>query len=165
MRQCCCTKYCRFPFKLMRGKYPMRIKCKLSHIHTCLCQHLQLSLGLATVDFGSQINMSLFPFGILFVYDLLRNLSFFCHSPLFSCTFVFSIKIQSVHCLLKERLLRLPSPGLVQPPVWPYQHPDLFLSLNFLYGLVISWRRKWHPTPVLLHGKSHGRRSLVDYSP
>ena len=24
---------------------------------------------------------------------------------------------------------------------------------------------KWHPTPVLLPGKSHGRRSLVGYSP
>ena len=29
----------------------------------------------------------------------------------------------------------------------------------------IPWRRKWHPTPVLLPGKSHGRRSLVGYSP
>ena len=29
----------------------------------------------------------------------------------------------------------------------------------------ISWRRKWHPTPVFLPGKSHGRRSLVGYSP
>ena len=26
-------------------------------------------------------------------------------------------------------------------------------------------RRRWHPTPVLLHGKSHGRRSLVGCSP
>ena len=26
-------------------------------------------------------------------------------------------------------------------------------------------RRQWHPTPVLLPGKSHGRRSLVGYSP
>ena len=29
----------------------------------------------------------------------------------------------------------------------------------------VPWRRKWHPTPVLLPGKSHGRRSLVAYSP
>ena len=28
-----------------------------------------------------------------------------------------------------------------------------------------TWRRQWHPTPVLLPGKSHGRRSLVGYSP
>ena len=27
------------------------------------------------------------------------------------------------------------------------------------------WRRKWQSTPVLLHGKSHGQRSLVGYSP
>ena len=26
------------------------------------------------------------------------------------------------------------------------------------------WRRKWHPTPVLLPGKPHGRRNLVGYS-
>ena len=29
----------------------------------------------------------------------------------------------------------------------------------------IHWRRQWHPTPVLLPGKSHGRRSLVGSSP
>ena len=28
----------------------------------------------------------------------------------------------------------------------------------------IRWRRKWHPTPVFLPGKSHGQRSLVDSS-
>ena len=27
------------------------------------------------------------------------------------------------------------------------------------------WRRQWHPTPVLLPGKSQGRRSLVGCSP
>ena len=28
----------------------------------------------------------------------------------------------------------------------------------------IPWRRQWQPTPVLLPGASHGRRSLVGYS-
>ena len=27
-----------------------------------------------------------------------------------------------------------------------------------------QWRRQWHPTPVLLLGKSHGQRSLVGCS-
>ena len=27
------------------------------------------------------------------------------------------------------------------------------------------WRRRWHPTPVRLPGKSHGQRSLVGCSP
>ena len=35
------------------------------------------------------------------------------------------------------------------------------LSICFL----MCWRRQWHPTPVLLLGKSHGRRSLVGCSP
>ena len=30
---------------------------------------------------------------------------------------------------------------------------------------ILPWRRQWHPTPVLLPGKSHGRRSLVGCSP
>ena len=29
----------------------------------------------------------------------------------------------------------------------------------------LPWRRQWHPTPVLLRGKSHGWRSLVGCSP
>ena len=55
----------------------------------------------------------------------------------------------------------------------------LFLSLYFLFLLfypfplasVFSypihkcWRQTWHPTPVLLPGKSHGQRGLVGYSP
>ena len=32
-------------------------------------------------------------------------------------------------------------------------------------GWEIPWRRKWQPTPVFLPRKSHGQRSLVDYSP
>ena len=29
----------------------------------------------------------------------------------------------------------------------------------------IPWSRKWQPTPVFLPEKSHGQRSLADYSP
>ena len=29
----------------------------------------------------------------------------------------------------------------------------------------VIWRRRWHPTPVLLPGKSHGRRNLGGYNP
>ena len=46
----------------------------------------------------------------------------------------------------------------------------VWLVLNWKWGLrlrnmsVINWRRQWQPTPVLLHGKSHGWRSLVGYT-
>ena len=43
-------------------------------------------------------------------------------------------------------------------------HLPLCLSLfTLLSGR--TWRRQWHPTPVLLPGKSHGWRSLVGCSP
>ena len=35
----------------------------------------------------------------------------------------------------------------------------------FTQSIHIEWRRQWHPTPVLLPGKSHGRRSLVGCRP
>ena len=39
----------------------------------------------------------------------------------------------------------------------------IFLEIKYLCD--ISGRRQWHPTPVLLPGKSHGWRSLVGCSP
>ena len=33
------------------------------------------------------------------------------------------------------------------------------------FPLLSEWRRRWHPTPALLPGKSHGRRSFVGCSP
>ena len=41
--------------------------------------------------------------------------------------------------------------------------PLAFSVFSFL--LLPPWRRKWQPIPVLLPGKSHGRRILVGYSP
>ena len=45
-----------------------------------------------------------------------------------------------------------------------------FQSTNFWiyllkFSIPLTWRRQWYPTPVLLPGKSHGRRSLVGCSP
>ena len=41
-----------------------------------------------------------------------------------------------------------------------------YIAVLFLYPFSQSlWRRQWHPTPVLLPGKSHGQRSLVSCSP
>ena len=41
----------------------------------------------------------------------------------------------------------------------------MFIAALFTLVSVKSQRRRWHPTPVLLPGKSHGRRSLVGCSP
>ena len=43
----------------------------------------------------------------------------------------------------------------------PFKHfsTGIFAIVSF-----ICWRRQWHPTPVLLPGKSHGWRSLVGCS-
>ena len=43
-----------------------------------------------------------------------------------------------------------------------FQHPT---NGGVNPGFQLSLGRQWHPTPVLLPGKSHGRRSLVGCSP
>ena len=42
---------------------------------------------------------------------------------------------------------------------------QLSSKASVLRHSAFSWRRQWHPTPVLLPGKFHGRRSLVGCSP
>ena len=39
------------------------------------------------------------------------------------------------------------------------------LKASILWRSAFFWRGQWQPTPVLLPGKSHGRRSLVGCSP
>ena len=36
---------------------------------------------------------------------------------------------------------------------------------QYIYVSTRRWRKQWHPTPVLLPGKSHGQRSLEGCSP
>ena len=43
--------------------------------------------------------------------------------------------------------------------------PFLCLVLGLSVSRISWWRRQWHHTPVLLPGKSRGRRSLVGCSP
>ena len=40
----------------------------------------------------------------------------------------------------------------------------LWCPLSFLVYWTSPWRRKWQHTPVFLPGKSHGQRSLANYS-
>ena len=42
--------------------------------------------------------------------------------------------------------------------------PGVLAAIKLVGGVALRWRRQWHPTPVLLPGKSHGRRSLVGCS-
>ena len=49
-------------------------------------------------------------------------------------------------------------------------HSIVYLQICYIFIQIelhcpFIWRRQWHPTPVLLPGKSHGGRSLVGCSP
>ena len=38
-------------------------------------------------------------------------------------------------------------------------------TMVYSFDYTYLWRRQWHPTPILLPGKSHGWRNLVGCSP
>ena len=62
--------------------------------------------------------------------------------------------------ILEPEKIKSDTISTVSPSI-PYEvmGPDAMIFFFF------PWRRKWQPTSVLLPGKSHGRRSLVGYSP
>ena len=64
---------------------------------------------------------------------------------------------------------RTPSPGLIKSgPLNKLTDLEPLKSLHLCHIALpnmIFRRRQWHPTPVLLPGKSHGQRSLVGCSP
>ena len=51
------------------------------------------------------------------------------------------------------------------PPLWKWKKVSRSVMSDSLRYIAYIWRRQRHPTPVLLPGKSHGRRSLVGCSP
>ena len=65
-------------------------------------------------------------------------------------TYNFSKFLRSLASLVAQTVKRLPA--MQETRVWSLGWED-------------PWRRKWQPTPALLPGKSHGWRSLIDYSP
>ena len=47
-----------------------------------------------------------------------------------------------------------------------YMHAHEFIHRHgFMYSMLKYLRRQWHPTPVLLPGKPHGRMGLVGSNP
>ena len=61
----------------------------------------------------------------------------------------------SVHGILQAGILKWVAIPFSRVSSWPRFNP---------WVRKIPWRRKWKSTPVFLPGKSHGWRSLVDYS-
>ena len=104
-------------------------------------------------------------------------LAFFLCSPVFSDRFFLVLYMAQCTCP-SQSLISLPSSSVPRTsPEWQCldsrvpRKSDWLSSADCLLALLIScdqwgtWRRQWHPTPVLLPGKSHGQRSLVGCSP
>ena len=87
-----------------------------------------------------------------------------------------SLPGSSIHGIFQARVLEWGAIAFSNVNIKCYQKKRTLLDILILCfsililiyidaGSDIFWRRQWHPTPVLLSGKSHGRRSLVGCSP
>ena len=100
---------------------------------------------------------------VIISFPILGKFSTIISSSIFSWSFFLSSSsgtpmIRMLGCLtLSQRSLRLSSFLLIRF--------SFFLSDSFVSIYTICQRRQWHPTPVLLPGKSHGWSSLVGCSP
>ena len=54
---------------------------------------------------------------------------------------------------------------LTHIPEWQGKNDCLSAEYLCVNPTLCDWRRQWHPTPLLLPGKSNGHRSLVGFSP
>ena len=73
------------------------------------------------------------------------------------------IKIFLLHLIQLKRFEILDLPVSKKKNTCIYM--DGFRRILYIYIYIKFRRRRWHPTPVLLPGKSHGWRSLVGCSP
>ena len=91
--------------------------------------------------------------------SVLISLSALCRRTITSLPTMSLNCISSTHLYLSSEI-RVPTILLMMSSLNSKLY--IFIFLRY-YG--IAWRRQWHPTPVLLPGKYHGRRSLVGCSP
>ena len=82
--------------------------------------------------------------------------------PLGTLTFSLYLVDPASHICLSQRLNCVRCAGPVQ---WNCRQLTKSVMVAIITSYTNHWRRQWHPTPVLLPGESHGRRSLVGCSP
>ena len=124
---------------------------------------------LALIFEWKQLNLHILDYmSILDKLNLTRQLYFQYFSLLFWIRgYFFFFLVGLKEKVLKDRHLR-DSPRTSKRTCVTENKPWLFKALETVKLIVTSlvyWRRQWHPTPVLLPGKSHGWRSLVGCSP
>ena len=103
---------------------------------------------------------------LLYIPDTNATLYVICFLQLTTLTkqlhWQISLSINSKICCLSSSSLVFS----VNVPYWfNYLSITCFDSFIFRDNHTLVRRRKWHPTPVLLPGKSQGRRSLVSSGP
>ena len=108
--------------------------------------------------------------GITHCFKIYSNYPNITHTHTHTRTYIFKVitYLDLIMCLLFVCFL-MPHPHyrfssfLAKMYLWVIQRGCV--SAKFYLLAFFRWRRQWHPTPVLLPGKSHGQRSLVGCSP
>ena len=85
--------------------------------------------------------------------------------------FIFCLSIALYACNMESNDILVPAKQLIERQIGIRANEITCQVIEPVNGKELrpNWdrgrRRQWHPTPVLLPGKSHGRKSLVGCSP
>ena len=137
------------------------ISLRIFHSLLWSTQAKTLAVNKAEVDIF--LEFSYLSYGPVDVGSLISGSSAFSKSNLHIWKFL-------VHILMTPRLSCYYNIGLIVVPRLPRwlsgKEPtsQYWRRMFDCWVRKISWRRKWQPTPVFLHGKSHGLRGLEGYS-
>ena len=110
----------------------------------------------------------------LLAFKLFQCLSDGSSPPLSTFIIAFLSSLDSALCYIGGGLILARThlgmgPGKVPSPDWdhtfPFSESEELCQVWYFITARGPQRRQWHLTPVLLPGKSHGRRSLVGCSP
>ena len=135
--------------------------CYIFFIHSSLDRHLgclhALAIGNNTaVNMGVQIHFQFwFPQGIC------QGVEFLGHMVV-----SFLVFLRNRHTIFHSGCINLHSHQQCKSiPFSPHFLQHLLFVEILMRAILNGRRRQWHPTPVLLPGKSPGRRSLLGCSP
>ena len=101
--------------------------------------------------------------------SILKNAPCELEKKVYSAAFEWNVlqisSSSSLMCHLRHVSLLIFSLDDLSIDIYQVSQSPTTIILLFISSFMALGRRQWQPTPVFLPGKSHGRRSLVGYSP
>ena len=101
----------------------------------------------------------------IYIYHLYLNLYIYIYVCVLGKRKYCSSGDLKIHSRVVKQKILSAQDQCINGVFWNMDKLGFIYYMNLTLTSLLHRRRQWHPTPVLLPGKSYGWRSLVGYSP